>query len=212
MKSLVFVSLCLSFSASAVAAEFKLEGYDREVNDATVVRESEEVEDVVAVRFHCCRISDASLKHVSRWPDLRGVYLRDTAITGTGFSRLKDHRHLKQVTLVGPNVIDEGIASLAKLNHVTHLAIGNGYRWDGLLFEPQITDASLKAVAEMKTVQYLSIDNAKITDDGLIHLGELSNARNIQFFRCKELTEDGLSRLRRKLPKCDISAHVPNHE
>lgn len=200
-------TLLLLAPVVTMAAEFKLEGYDREVNDGTVVRESATAKNVNVVRMHRCRASDAALEHIARWPDLRGVYLRDTAITGSGFSHLKDHRQLTQVTLSGPNVNDDGAAALAELPRVTHLQVGNGYRWDGLVYEPQLTDAALKSIASMDTIEYLSIDGACITDKGLLHLARLPNVRSIQFFRCPQLTAAGLNRLKERLPECNISVH-----
>ncbi len=36
---------------------------------------------------------------------------------------------------------------LSQLPFVTHLQVGNSYRWDGPVYEPLITDAALKAIA-----------------------------------------------------------------
>ncbi len=63
MKYLAATVILLS-PATCLAAEFKLEGYDREVNDGTVIREAKGVDDIVAVRFHCCRVSDSSLEPI----------------------------------------------------------------------------------------------------------------------------------------------------
>jgi hypothetical protein len=198
--------------ATGFAVEFKLEGYDREVNDGTVIREAADLGDVLTVRLHCCRVSDSSLKHIARWPALGAVYLRDTAITGTGLSHLRQHANLERVGLSGPNVNDEGVKVLSQLTHVTHLSVGNGYRWDGLIYDSQITDDALKSIGRMNKIIYLSIDNSRITDAGIVELGKLPDVRSIQFFRCPGLTADGLGRLRKLRPKATISAHDPEIE
>ncbi len=58
---------------------------------------------------------------VRRWPDLCGVYLFDTAITGAGFRGFRDHRELRQITLLGPNVNDAGVRAVSPLPHVSRL-------------------------------------------------------------------------------------------
>ena len=170
--------------------------------------------EVKAVRTHDDRISDASFATFARWPALYGVYLWNTTATGTGFGKLEQHEQLIQVSLLGPNVNDEGIGAVSRLPHVTHLQIGNAYEVSDdcnyRVHRPLVTNRALAAVSQMKHVAYLTIDNAAITDEGIQQLAAMQGIRNIQFFRCTELTTDGIERLRAALPRATITAHVPD--
>jgi hypothetical protein len=190
--------------------QFELEGHQAEVTDGEVIAEAQGREGVEAVRIHRARVSDAAFSTFAEWPDLYGVYLHDTAITGTGFSKLRNHPKLRQVTLLGPNVNDEGVRTVSRLPHVTHLQIGSSFRWDGHLYRPLITDKSLEALAAMDTLEYLTIDNASVTGDGLRHLQSLKSIRSILFLRCAGLTATGLNRLHQRLPKVLIRACDPD--
>ena len=65
-------------------------------------------------------------------------------------------------------------------------------------------------MAQLKHVAYLSIDNAAVTDEGIQKLASLNRVQSITFWRCKELTDKGIERLRAALPRATITAHVPD--
>jgi hypothetical protein len=181
--------------------------------DGDAIAQAVERNDVKAVRSSNDRLSDASLAVFARWPDLYGVYLWNTAITGVGFGKLEGHGQLIQVSLLGPNVNDDGVRAVSRLPHVTHLQFGNAYDTTDCKYHVHhaiVTDRALTDVAAMKKLAYLTIDNAAITDDGIQKLASLKSLRNIQFFRCTKLTHEGLEWLRAALPKATISAHVPD--
>jgi hypothetical protein len=168
---------------------------------------------VKAVRSSDDRLSDASFATFARWPDLYGVYLWNTAITGVGFSKLAGHQHLVQVSLLGPNVNDNGVLAVSRLPHITHLQVGNAYDTRDCKYHVHhaiVTDRALAAVASMEKLGYLTIENAAITDEGIQQLAAMKSVENIQFFRCRALTLKGLERLRAALPRATISAHVPD--
>jgi hypothetical protein len=167
---------------------------------------------VKAIRTKDDRLSDASFATFARWPDVYGIYLNNTAVTGIGFDKFAGHSHLEQVSLFGPNVNDDGVRAVSRLRHVTHLQIGNS--WENRagkyhLHYAIVTDRALAAIGSMEKLAYLEIENADITDEGIQQLAAMKSAVDIQFYRCKGLTQKGLESLRMALPNATIRAHVP---
>lgn len=205
----VLGSVALVNVARGDDSQFKL---DDGSTDGDAVAEAVGRRDVKAVRSSNDRLSDASFATFSRWPELYGVYLFNTTVTGTGFRKFEKHEHLTQVHLLGPNVNDDGVRTISQLPHLTHLQIGNGYETPDCKYRVHhalVTDRALESIARMKKLRYLTIGTAAITDEGIQQLAALEEIRNIQFFRCTELTVNGIERLRAALPRATISAHVP---
>ena len=160
--------------------------------------------DVKAVRTTRDRLSDQSFVTFAKWPNLYGVYLDNTAVTGTGFHLLDEHRHLVQVVLMGPNVGNEGALTVARLPHVTHLTIGNGIPPKYPVRNARLTDRGLRAIAKMPRLAWLVVVDADITDEGIQHLGKLKSVQSIVFDYCPGLTQHGIAQLQSQLPKTKI--------
>ncbi|MBN2475669.1 MAG: hypothetical protein JXB62_13740 [Pirellulales bacterium] len=207
----------LEFSRAAITAAALADDSQFSLGDGSTdgdaIVQADGRRDVKAVRSSNDRLSDASLATFARWRNLYGVYLWNTAVTGVGFSRLEKHQHLVQVSLLGPNVNDDGVRAVSRLPHVTHLQVGNAYDTRDCKYHVHhaiVSDRALLAVASMANLAYLTIDNAAITDEGIQELASMKSVQSIQFFRCKGLTHNGLERLRVALPRVRISAHVPD--
>jgi hypothetical protein len=120
----VFGFLCLSAGVSnADDTQFELTGFDKTDIDGLAAGQRT---GILAVRWNRIRVSDAALKVLKRWPDLYGVYLSESSVTGAGLQHLQDQKELRQVALLGPIVNDEGLAALKYVKGVTHLQISNG--------------------------------------------------------------------------------------
>jgi hypothetical protein len=197
-------------AAFAGNSEFKVE---RGQTDGDVMVQAVDRDGVTVIRSDHDHLSDASFTTFAQWPELRGVYLGNSAVTGVGFRKLESHKKLVQVRLYGPNVNDDGVRAVSLLSGITHLGFGNGYDTTDCKYHVHhaiVTDRALKAVAGMPNLAYLSIDNAAITDEGIQQLGAMKSIRDISFFRCTGLTEEGILRLRAALPRARITASVPD--
>jgi hypothetical protein len=191
-------------------SEFKVE---RGQTDGDVMVQAVDRDGVIVICSDHDRLSDASFTTFAQWPDLRGVYLWNSTMTGVGFRKLEGHKKLVQARLFGPNVNDDGVRAVSRLSGITHLGFGNGYDTTDCKYHVHhaiVTDRALKAVAGMPNLAYLYIDNAAITDEGIQQLGSMKSIRNISFFRCTRLTEEGILRLRAALPRARITASVPD--
>lgn len=212
MAVIVLIGLAQAATAGYDYAQFVLD--DCSADGAAVIR-AKAHQQVGAVRSNNDRLSDASFVTFARWRGLYGVYLWNTAITGAGFSKLEEHPYLFQVTLIGPNVNDEGVKAVSRLPHVTHLQVGNGYDTTDCKYKVHpaiVTDRSLESLATMANLKYLEIENADITDDGIQHLSSLKDVEAITFSRCPQLTLRGIKRLRLALPTAHIDAFEPDLE
>jgi hypothetical protein len=208
----VLAWVALAHGTFASDTEFILESG---ATDGNAITKASSRRGVRAVRTNNDRLSDASFATFAKWLNLYGVYTHNTTITGVGFTKLVQHAHLRQVSLFGPNVNDDGLHAVSQLRHVTHLQFGNG--WDNKdctsekckhrLHRAIITDRALSWVAQMPNLAYLTIDNADITDDGIQHLGTLQSVEYISFLRCPKLTLEGVDRLKTALPKTRIILH-----
>lgn len=215
MTSLFFLSAIVPSMLVAGEAELILKD---DSNDGDLLNQSVSADALVVLRTFNDRLSDASFDTIAQWPNLSGVYLWNSAVTGVGFSELKAHSRLKQVRLSGPNVNDAGIRAASDLSHVTHFAIGNmhgNHRYRSVdpryrEHKPIITDRALAAVATMPKLAFLSIDNANITDEGIQQLAKLTTIKGIDFLHCDNLTLEGIERLKTALPRVRISARRPD--
>jgi hypothetical protein len=184
---------------------------DKGATDGDAIAEAASRPDVRAIRTSNDRLSDASFATFAQWRHLYGVYTHNTTITGVGFTKLQRHEHLIQVTLLGPNVNDDGVQAVSQLPHVTHLNFGNGRGHD---FAPGyckfgwhravVTDRPLGAIARMPKLAYLTIVNADITDAGIQLLASMKSIQSIAFVHCSRLTPQGVKRLRSALPRTRI--------
>jgi len=89
---------------------------------------------------------------------------------------------------------DGHISNLTGLHSLKHLQI-NTKRSSSI----SITDAALKHISELKSLESLKLHDAKITDEGLKHLEKLNSLKEMDLEGCK-VTEEGLQRLKKKIP------------
>jgi hypothetical protein len=183
-----------SISGDDTQLNLRVLATDDDVADATN-------RDVKAIRTIRDRLSDHAFVTFAKWPNLYGVYLQNTAATGTGFHRLDEHEHLVQIVLIGPNVGDEGALTVADLPRVTHLTIGNGIPPKSPVRNARMTDRGLRAITTMPHLAWLVVVDADITDEGIQNLKKLKAIESIVFDYCPKVTPRGIAQLQSQLPK-----------
>ena len=67
-----------------------------------------------------------------------------------------------------------------------------------------MTDAGLKELAGLKSLQELNISATEVTDTGLKELAGLKNLQTLTMWGTKA-TAAGVAELRKELPKCNIA-------
>ena len=79
-----------------------------------------------------------------------------------------------------------------------------GRRQDLALANARVTDAGVKELAGVKTLQSLNLWNTQVTDMGLKELADLKSLRFLSL-KYTQVTDAGVAELRKALPNCNIS-------
>ncbi|HVV99467.1 MAG TPA: hypothetical protein VHB77_03960 [Planctomycetaceae bacterium] len=104
------------------------------------------------------RADDALLAGINRLQRLENLYFRDSEVTDTGMSHLRDCRRLHTLDLTGTKITDAGLKPLA------------GLPIDGLCLNGlAITDCGLKYLKGLP-LQTLFLGQTRVSDDGLREL------------------------------------------
>ena len=74
----------------------------------------------------------------------------------------------------------------------------------------QISDESLKSIAQLPELQHLDLANTAITDEGLAHLEGLSQLQSLDV-TSTEVTAEGIAALQHALPDCSIAWDDVDH-
>ena len=141
--------------------------------------------------------------------------------------RIGKRTHLKSLDLWGcQRFSDVGLTHLANLKNLTRLRLGDcvplsgagfaafeghkSLKWLSLNYCYKLTNEGLAQIAKLTNLTYLDISYCYIhlTDEGLRHLENLKMLKTLDVSACR-FTEEGLQRLRRKLPGCKIINNRP---
>lgn len=145
---------------------------------------------LVTLDLRRSRITNGDLAALSRYPELRYLWLSDAGITDDGMRHLKNVSNLESLVLSGTHLSDRGVIELQALGRLTSLNVSNTL----------VTASGVQTMTRLGRLEKLEIDYFQL-NDGTIDA--LRNMRNLQ-----ELTICGASfsdaqceRLRRQLPK-----------
>ena len=69
---------------------------------------------------------------------------------------------------------------------------------------PKVTDAGLKELAGLKTLQSLGLVQTKVTDAGLKELAGLKSLQTLRLIATARVTDAGVAELQKALPKCKV--------
>ncbi len=103
------------------------------------------------------------------FPDLKHlkkVFSHQTKVTGKGLKFLKE---LKELTLIGDELTDEGLQSIQTLGKLEYLSITG----------KKVTDEGLKGFKELKRLEYLNLRGTQLTGRGLAELAHLPGLKNL---------------------------------
>jgi hypothetical protein len=89
---------------------------------------------------------------------------------------------------------DDELYDLCELRHLKDL----------FLTRTKISDRGLRTVSALRWLRKLYLDQTAITDEGLLHLESLSNLHYLNLDDCRNITDQGVARLQKALPKCQI--------
>ncbi len=134
-------------------------------------------------------LGDAGMEPIARLPRLNQLSLVENRITGEGLARLADARGLEVLDLRGCTQIRaDDLACLAALPRLRVLRLSG----------PQIGDAALAELPRLDGLRSVTVEDAPITDEGLVHLAELP-LEEVVLARCYRISDDGIERLAARL-------------
>ncbi len=177
-------------------------------------------------------LSDDGYRHFAAFQQLKRLSLfhpsRDCKdFTGAGLAHLKALPKLERLTFAGATAGDEAfeavgqltqlkefsqwhnwespnaIKHLLKLPNLTALKIGQRLPGRGRPPTPSFDDATLKTIAQMKTLERLDLQEARLSYEGLAQLKQLPKLREL-YAKWVETPSQDVDRLRRLLPNVKI--------
>ena len=101
---------------------------------------------------------------------------------------------------VGP----DGRMSDAKFESIVNAVNARGDVACMRISNPTITDSAFVHVARLKSLHWLYIEDASISNTSLDSLRRLTNLTQIHFDRCPNLSVSAIEQLRKDLPDCSI--------
>jgi len=172
------------------------------------------------------QITDTGLGDLKGVTNLQMLWLEDCqSITDAGLAQLKGMTPLQSLFLSGcPNITDAGLKHLKGIENLQYLQLGGCRRVRGaglehlkemkdlqrldLQYLSNLTDAGLEHLNGMRDLTTLWFrDCPNITDAGLEHLMGMTDLEWIYLNACPRITENGVAKLKKALPKCDVSNH-----
>jgi hypothetical protein len=145
--------------------------------------------------------SDDCLLVISRLPRLERLTCWDApAVTDAGVAYLARMPRLKEVTITGSQITDESLRFFGTMRQLDDLNVQGG----------RFTDRGLAYLHDLGHLKNLAVDlgDTHITDAGLAHLEKLTELRRIWIMKTN-VTDEGVARLQRALPKLHVLATSP---
>lgn len=124
------------------------------------------------------------------------VILTKTRVIDGELSMLANFPQLRTLDLRGTRITDKGLAHLERLTNLQQLYLDS----------TPITDLGLGRLKDLKELRELSLKDTSISDLGLAFLPGLTNLEkvNLKEIKDKQVTRQGVERLRDALPKAVI--------
>jgi hypothetical protein len=174
------------------------------------------------------QVTDAALKQLTTLTNLRSasffhIAFPDKGFTGAGFAAFAALPKLERLTVAGTPFNDKGLAAIAELKQIKEfrtwhtfqtqagneellklttlrsLHVGQRLRkWNGKPETLSLDDSTLATLAKMKSLETLSLDEARLTHAGLAQLKALPNLKKLILQRI-DISESDLAKLRSDL-------------
>jgi hypothetical protein len=137
---------------------------------------------------------DSWLGHMGKLSNLQKLNLSASEVSDSGLLQMTGLRSLRSLDLARTHVTDEGIAEIPRLFPALE---------ELHLVRTDITDASLKAVCEMKSLTHLDLGETLISDASVQYLSRMSKLTELEL-RSTMLSKNAVVDLQRALPSTRI--------
>lgn len=113
---------------------------------------------------HESMVTDEGLVHLQELQNLRELWLDFIPFTDAGVAHLKNLTKLRVLRFFDAKITDKGMANFRDMTDLEDLQLGHSL----------ITDASMPMIGKMTKLKTLDL-RTKVTDEGLVHLQNLTN-------------------------------------
>jgi hypothetical protein len=144
------------------------------------------------------QITDAGLAELQALADLRTLYLANTRATGAGLQALAKAPALRYLSLMGAQLKPETCQYLGQFQQLETLGLDSS----------TITDEQLSHLAPLTKLRVLWLSKTELTDAAIEPLSKLTGLSKV-YLTGSRLSSAGLSRLRQRLPNCDVVFEEP---
>ena len=149
---------------------------------------------VTTFRCTATAISDAGMKHLSKFQNLKTLFLEATSISSAGMTEIKELKGLEEIFLSNTNVSDSGLADVAELPNLHTLVLAGCNR---------VSDEGMIHLTKMSQLRNLVLSETSVGDRGLFDLGQLQQLQTLNVERTK-VTNEGVKNLKGMLPSTRI--------
>jgi Leucine-rich repeat (LRR) protein len=112
--------------------------------------------------------TDSAMTHLAAMPALRVLWLDTTNVTDAGLQRLSQSKSIERLCLHWlDKITDRGVAHLRNMAQLKGLDV----------MHASLSDVSLKLLATMPNIDYLTVPNTGFTDAGVAHLNKLTGLK-----------------------------------
>ncbi|WP_167547202.1 leucine-rich repeat domain-containing protein [Stieleria maiorica] len=130
---------------------------------------------------------DGDIARLGELPDLSEVMISGVGVTDESVQSILRIRRLRSLSLTHTSVSPQGLAGLQAARTLQHLTLAGS----------SATDKHLETLSEFHALDSIQVIDSPITDDGLRSLGGLHRLKRLDIYRCKTISNAGVSELGR---------------
>jgi hypothetical protein len=149
-------------------------------------------------------ITEERLPAIDELPALSMLILYDTQIDDRSLKRISKLHKLTYLGISRTNVTDAGMNHLARLHRLKLLFLGSWPpREDGYT----VSDEGLRRLEPLTDLEMLQVEGYRVTDHSVPLFEHFKKLRQLTLVDTA-VTNEGVQRLRKSLPNCDVSSGV----
>jgi hypothetical protein len=188
ISTLEWLDLSFSNASDDVLEPLKrlrsLKGLDLSLSNATgkTITTVSKLPNLLSLRMEKCKVNDDDLKALADMPQLVNLYLGGTQVTDDGLPSIGKLSELVVLDLRDCAITDKGLRSMGHFKQIQNLWLSKTIRY-GENDRSQLTDASVEYLSTLKTLVELQIADSQLTDGGLSRLRKALPKANIDTTR-----------------------------
>lgn len=133
-------------------------------------------------------VTDRGLENCKKLTELEVLHFNECQrVSNRGLKVLLQNRKLKELSIIGTRVDDDGMAMFSDFEYLRKLSLGG------------ISDRGLAHISKLHNLQQLTLVDCKINEPGVASIGRLQRLRTLELYRC-EMNPATRLELKRLLP------------